>query len=75
MIGIGKCESTVYTCDRCGDTIVSFDKHNTIGHFKYLHVMKWFIPFPAYEQYKLSYLCDHCWKEFKDWIDVVPKEG
>jgi len=62
---MGKSEMTVYTCDRCGKTIFDENKVFLIGNFKYLHVMKWFVP--THENYRLFYLCGECWDSFKIW--------
>ena len=66
---MGKQELTIYTCDRCGRKIGSNEIKNGIGHFGYLHVLKWWMPVQGC--YKLMYLCKDCYKEFDAWINAA----
>ena len=71
---MAKREMTVYTCDRCGAEITNTikDRVFNIGHFKYIHVFKWFVPMG--DRYRLFYLCRDCWKSFMDWA-FIDKEA
>ena len=63
---MGKVTRTEYVCDRCGKTIVGMDGVFSVGRFRYMHVLKWWIPQPV-GAYKLHYICQDCFKSFIKW--------
>ena len=62
---MGKTEKTIYTCDRC-KTVINGDAHR-LGWFHYMHIVKWYCPVYGY---KLSYLCNKCLKELKEFLNA-----
>lgn len=67
---MAKLEYKVYICDRCGTEI--FDsRHWLIGHHKYIHIFKWFMPTIC--KYQILYLCPDCYKSFREWA-FLPEE-
>ena len=60
---MGKCEQTIYTCDRC-HKVINGDAHS-VGMFHYMHVLKWYCPVSGY---RLAYLCNDCYKELKEFL-------
>ena len=67
---MAKREYTEYICDRCGEQITD-SEHWIIGHHKFMHVFKWFMPLTC--EYKLLYLCPDCYKSFRKWA-FLPEE-
>ena len=65
---MGKRTVVEYSCDRCGKRMTDPLKGEpySIGRFRFMHVFKWWVPYPT-EQYKLHYICQNCFKSFKKW--------
>ena len=73
---MGKKEMVVYTCDRCGKEMIDplSGEPNTVARFRFLHIFKWFVPCPV-SGYPLRYICNDCFKSFKEWYTAKQKDG
>lgn len=67
---MGKKTVYEYICDRCGMKIAEDDKYH-FQRFCYMHVFFWWMPNPV-SNHRLTYLCNDCYKSFKEWYKSMP---
>ena len=63
---MGKREITLYMCDRCG---AEMKEAYLVGTFHFIHIFKWYVPYPNTSHYTVKYICKNCFKSFKKWYD------
>ena len=40
-----------------------------VGTFHFIHIFKWYVPYPNTSHYTVKYICKNCFKSFKKWYD------